>query len=193
VSLAEWRAVAGASARWFGFRAPKRAVALLVVALLVVACGEDPVAPPDVLPPQTPTFPVAEALPTLTLSTTFGAATTSKEEYITGSYRITGTDGLTCRKGARDSRAWQYHGDAQEAVSPQARHEHGAHGDAGQPALGPARQLLRQDAHPQRRHLRTQSRWGWNGRRVAVRRDEPQRRIRACTHWWSTCASPPIA
>lgn len=104
MSLAEWRAVAGASARWFGFRAPKRAVALLVVALLVVACGEDPVAPPDVVPPPTPTFPVAEALPTLTLSTTFGAAITSKEEYITGSYRITGTDGAIMQEGALEIR-----------------------------------------------------------------------------------------
>lgn len=78
--------------------------AALALALTLSACGEDPAGLPAVVTPPAPSYPVAEALPTLAISTTFGAAITSKEEYVTGNYRITGTDGVLMQEGALEIR-----------------------------------------------------------------------------------------
>jgi CotH kinase protein len=70
-------------------------LAILLPALW--ACGGDPSAPAEEPPltPNTPSRPVAQALPTLWLFSTDGIAITSKETYLPGTFRIVAADGKT--------------------------------------------------------------------------------------------------
>jgi len=86
------RSTAWRSTTWRG-----AAAWLLVIA--AAACGSDPSAPPvDVIPPP-PVRVVAEQLPTLTVATTNNVAITSKEDYVTGTFRLVGTDGGAATEG----------------------------------------------------------------------------------------------
>lgn len=78
---------------------------LVGILLLVPACGTDPASPASGgTPPPSTSRPVAEALPTLSITTNSGAPITSKDVYAAATYRLAGTDNVTLAEGALDIR-----------------------------------------------------------------------------------------
>lgn len=80
-----------------------RSIGAVAAATLLVACGGDPASPTPVVPPPATTTAV-EALPSMVVSTTNLVPITSKEVYVTGTYRITDTDGKVASEGALEIR-----------------------------------------------------------------------------------------
>lgn len=80
-------------------------LAVLGLAALAAACGSDPSSPAveEPLPPP-PVRVVAEQLPTLSVTTTNNVAITSKDEYVTGTFRLVGADGGAPTEGALEIR-----------------------------------------------------------------------------------------
>ncbi len=90
-----------------GAGSPRPLVALVACALLLAAtaCRDDPAAPANGgTPPPGASRPVAEALPTLSITTNSGAPITSKDVYAAATYRLAGTDNATLAEGALDIR-----------------------------------------------------------------------------------------
>jgi hypothetical protein len=76
----------------------------LLGCLTLAGCGSDPSSPVIVPVTPSPSYPVAEAIPTLTVLTTNNIGITSKVDYVTGTYRINGTDGAVLQEGALEIR-----------------------------------------------------------------------------------------
>lgn len=81
----------------------RRGVLALAAVALMAACGGDPASPTPEIPPPAAVTP-AEALPSMVVSTTNLVPITSKEVYLTGTYRITDTDGKLASEGALEIR-----------------------------------------------------------------------------------------
>jgi len=79
-----------------------RLVSILAVSAVATGCGTDPASPAPVVTP--PSATVAEALPSMVVSTANLAPITSREVYVPATYRITDVAGTVMSEGALDIR-----------------------------------------------------------------------------------------
>jgi CotH kinase protein len=82
--------------------APARLAAMIAAAAFTAGCGADPAAPAPVVAP--PATIVAEALPALAVTTTNLVPITSREVYVSATYRIADTTGKVTNEGTLDIR-----------------------------------------------------------------------------------------